>query len=147
MSTLDWIILPLLVFCAYVLLAEVRLWLRKRRDGGRRARSAAIRLLRRALGVVAIIIILVLLRYPWLDETPILIRIARLTAALGLCFALFLLAAWDYLAVRHEIRTELREFGDKTVRDLRSTLREAAEQARKKNPKKGPGPASAKPGK
>ena len=141
MQTLDWVILPALAFFIFALLAEIRHYLARRSLPGDAARAARHRLTRRLAGILIVFVIIALVRYPWLANTHVLIKLSRLTVALLLCFILFLIALMDFNALRRETQNEFRALSEKSVQELRRHLEEAAQKAAQEPDEAGPGDA------
>lgn len=132
MQPLDWLMLPLMAFFVFLFLMELRHLTRRigqaKKLDSLRVRAALSRFLRRAIGLAMVLVLLLLLRYPWLESHSPLHALYRLTAALVLVFLLFTVAIWDFRAIRREIGREFQDLSERSVRELRKHMEHAVEK-------------------
>ena len=127
MSTLEVLGLISYVVLAIVLLlvgrTELRAWWHDRGDARLRPRAFH-RLWRRLAGIVLLVVVLVLLRYPPQEAlTPHQMGL-KILVCLALCGFLLVLALWDLRTIRHEMQHEVKTFLDNSTEEFEKFMQE-----------------------
>jgi hypothetical protein len=111
------------VVLALVARTEWRTWLSDRLDATLRT-NALRRLWRRLTGMVILVTVLVLLRYPSESALTAMQMALKILVCLTLCVFLFALALWDLRTVRHQMKREVKDFLDNSSEEFEKYLQE-----------------------
>lgn len=116
-----WLLLSsfLLLMITGLLYYEWKEWKRYRNSAMQR-KAAQKRLVRRTIGSIALLAVIILLRYPGFGTLGPNLALLKIITCLFLCLFLVILALWDARAVLQGIHAD-------SVQDLRNLLREIQE--------------------
>ena len=115
LGTTVFLIMSLVV--SLLLAIEIRAWLAARTDPVRSG-PAAYRLFRRGTGAVLLLTVLLLLRFSFNEADAPFWKLFQMLASLGLSMVVFLIAMWDFVVMRREIKQEFDVFQAETTGDF-----------------------------